>query len=152
LLVQGDEPLIENTTIKKMIDLIQNSEAKKEIFTFRTPVHDPIDAVNSTIIKVVTNTENKVLFASRSVIPYPKESIDFQYFKSVGVYAYPRDVLLKWKSLRLGYIESVEEHDFMRLLENEIVVRAFPIETSTISVDTPKDLERVRQLFRQQAK
>jgi CMP-2-keto-3-deoxyoctulosonic acid synthetase len=35
----------------------------------------------------------------------------------------------------------------MRLLENEIPVRAFEIDTATISVDTPKDLERARKIM-----
>jgi 3-deoxy-manno-octulosonate cytidylyltransferase (CMP-KDO synthetase) len=152
LLIQGDEPLIEGKTIRTMVEIIARTTSKDEVFTFRAPISNPVDAVNSTIIKVVANTKNRVLFASRSAIPYPKESVSFQYYKSVGVYAYPRAVLLKWKSLRSASIESVEEHDFMRLLENEIIVRAFPIDTSTISVDTPKDLERVRQLFQQQTK
>ncbi|MDR0643299.1 MAG: 3-deoxy-manno-octulosonate cytidylyltransferase [Treponema sp.] len=147
LLVQGDEPLLEKNTARKMVSIVNASGVDNEVFTFKMAITNPIDAVNSTIIKIVTNAENRVLFASRSAIPYPKESVDFAYYKSVGIYAYPRKVLKNYGSLRTSYIESVEEHDFMRLLENEIPVRAFPIDTATISVDTPKDLERVRRLL-----
>jgi 3-deoxy-manno-octulosonate cytidylyltransferase (CMP-KDO synthetase) len=147
LLTQGDEPLLEENVIRKMVNIATASGVDNEVFTFKMAIKNPIDAINNTIIKIVTNMENKVLFASRSAIPYPKESIDFTYYKSVGVYAYPRRVLQNFGSFRTSYLESVEEHDFMRLLENEIPIRAFPIDTTTISVDTPKDLERVRKLL-----
>lgn len=36
----------------------------------------------------------------------------------------------------------------MRMLENGIRIKAFEIDTDTISVDTQKDLKRVRQLMK----
>ncbi|MDR1643242.1 MAG: 3-deoxy-manno-octulosonate cytidylyltransferase [Clostridiales bacterium] len=147
ILIQGDEPLIEERVIRKMAEMCNAYAGCSDVLTFKMAIKNPIDAINSTVIKIVANEKNRVLFASRSPIPYPKESVDFTYYKSVGVYAYPRAVLLGYGELRSSIIETAEEHDFMRLLENEIPVRAFEIDTATISVDTPKDLERVRKIM-----
>ncbi len=147
LLVQGDEPLIETETICNMLKRIREDPDKKCVRTFKTPVKNPVDAVNNTIIKIVTDKYDNVLFASRSPIPYPKGGIEFEYFKSVGVYAYPREILLRYSSLPKGELEKAEDHDFMRMLENDIPIKAYLCNTSTISVDTAKDLDRVRKIM-----
>lgn len=147
LLVQGDEPLLEPETIQCMLDKLYNECVFDGVRTFKTPIKNPVDAVNYTIIKIVTDVEDNVLIASRSPIPYPKNGIEFQYYKSVGVYLYPREILLRYPTLRRGYLEMAEDHDFMRMLENGIKVKAYTVTTSTLSVDTPKDLERVRKIM-----
>lgn len=147
ILIQGDEPLIESQTISEMVRRISNDPDPNCVRTFRVSIKNPVDVVNSTIIKIVTDLENNVLLASRSPIPYPKANIDFQYYKSVGVYAYPRPILLKYGSLKKGPLEKAEDHDFMRMLENGIRIKAYPWDTETISVDTPKDLERIKKIM-----
>lgn len=147
LLVQGDEPLLERETILEMKRRIEECPDFKGVRTFRTEIENPIDVVNYTIIKIVTDLEDNVLLASRSAIPYPKNGIAFKYYKSVGVYAYPREILLQYPNLQIGPLEKIEDHDFMRMLENGIAIKAYPWSTNTISVDTPKDVERVRKIL-----
>ena len=147
ILVQGDEPLLEKEVINVMINKVEESPDYNGVRTFKTSIKNPVDAVNSTIIKIVTDLNENVLFASRSAIPYPKGGIDFTYYKSVGVYAYPRSILLEYPKLCKGDLEKAEDHDFMRMLENGIKIKAYEINTNTISVDTPKDLERVKRIM-----
>lgn len=147
ILIQGDEPLLEPESIEHMIDLVNDNPEDNSVRTFRTPIKNPVDAINYTIIKIVTDLQDNVLLASRSAIPYPKGGIDFQYFKSVGIYAYPRSVLLKYPTLKHGPLEAAEDHDFMRMLENGINMKAYVYETETISVDTQKDMDRVKKIM-----
>lgn len=150
ILIQGDEPLIEPETISQMIYRIKAEEDCSFVRTFKTPILNPVDAVNSTIIKIVTDMEENVLFASRSPIPYPKGGIEFVYYKSVGVYGYPKEVLIKYPFLKKGTLEQAEDHDFMRMLENGIRMKAYTWQTRTISVDTPKDLERIKRIMEEE--
>lgn len=147
VLIQGDEPLLEGETISRMVKIVRRDPSDESVKTFKTPIKNPVDIVNYTVIKVVTDLNDNVLFASRSAIPYPKGGIGFQYYKSVGIYAYPRSVLLQYPGLPRGPLESAEDHDFMRMLENGINMKAYAHDTETISVDTPKDLERVRKIM-----
>ena len=147
VLIQGDEPLIEIESIEEMCRLVKQDNEPDCVYTFKTPIHNPVDVVNVTIIKTVTDLNNRILFSSRSPIPYPKNSIDFDYYKTVGLYAYPRNVIKNYSELTCGPVEAVEEHDIIRMLENGITIKAFPLETDTISVDTEKDLQRVRKII-----
>lgn len=145
ILIQGDEPLIDPSAIDDMVRRVRNSpENRDKVHTFRTPIKSPVDVVNPTIIRIVTDLNDKILFASRGIIPFPKSAVDFQYYKTVGIYAYPRSVLIDYKNLKIGPLEKIEEHDIVRLLENGIPIYAYPYNTETISVDTLKDLDRVR--------
>lgn len=150
VLIQGDEPLIESETVSEMIHHIRTESDDSVVRTFKTPITNPVDAVNSTIIKIVTDLEDNVLFASRSPIPYPKGGIEFTYYKSVGVYGYPKEILMKYPLLQRGKLEQAEDHDFMRMLENGIPMKAYTWHTRTISVDTPKDLERVKKIMEEE--
>jgi len=149
ILIQGDEPLLEPETIEIMIEKIKENQDKENgvVYTFKTEITKPVDLINHTIIKIVTALDDKVLIASRSPVPYPKAGIAYPYYKSVGVYAYPRSVLLGYPHLIKGPLEQAEEHDFMRMLENGISIKAFTHKTETISVDTLKDLERVKSIM-----
>lgn len=147
ILIQGDEPLLETQLIDDMVHIIKESAEKDCVYTYKTEIKNPVDAVNNSIIKIVTNMENYVLFASRSAIPYPKAGLDFKYFKSVGIYAYPYSILDKFPEYRIGDLEKIEDHDFMRLLENRVAIKALEADTQTISVDTPKDLKRIIKIL-----
>ncbi|WP_202966417.1 3-deoxy-manno-octulosonate cytidylyltransferase [Treponema endosymbiont of Eucomonympha sp.] len=150
ILIQGDEPLLESETISDMIQLVSSQDINKDlscVYTYKTQIHLPVDAVNPTIIKIATDLYDTVLLASRSPIPFPQTAMNFDYYKSVGVYAYPLPVLKNYYSLIKGPLDKAENHDFMRLLENQVKIKAITYDTETISVDTPKDLERVRRII-----
>lgn len=147
VLIQGDEPLIEIDNIEEICRRIEEDNNSECVYTFKTPIHNPVDVVNWTIIKTVTDLNDRILFSSRSPIPYPKNSIDFVYYKTVGIYAYPRSIIQNYGDLKCGPIEAIEEHDIIRMLENGIIMKAFTIESDTISVDTEKDLQRVRSII-----
>jgi 3-deoxy-manno-octulosonate cytidylyltransferase (CMP-KDO synthetase) len=147
ILIQGDEPLIESELISDMAKLSLNGEIGEDAATFKTRIRNPVDVVNHTVIKIITDVDDNMIFASRSTIPYPQKNIDFAYYKTVGVYCYPRSIAMAYPNLKVGYLEEAEDHDLVRLLANGVRVKAFERESVTVSVDTPKDLERVRELI-----
>jgi 3-deoxy-manno-octulosonate cytidylyltransferase (CMP-KDO synthetase) len=134
ILIQGDEPLVEPKLISELAGLARRGEIGGNVVTFRTPVHSPVDVVNNTIIKVIVGVDDNMVFASRSAIPYPQKSLDFTYYKTVGVYCYPRSVALAYPNLKVGYLEKAEDHDLIRLLANGIRIKSFERETITIKV------------------
>jgi 3-deoxy-manno-octulosonate cytidylyltransferase (CMP-KDO synthetase) len=115
LLIQGDEPLIESELISDMAKRARSGEIGESTATFRTPVRNPIDIANHTVIKIITDVDDNMIFASRSAIPYPQKSIDFTYYKTVGVYCYPRAIALAYPTLKVSYLEKAEDHDLVKL-------------------------------------
>jgi 3-deoxy-manno-octulosonate cytidylyltransferase (CMP-KDO synthetase) len=51
-----------------------------------------------------------------------------------------------YRKTPIGRIESIESIEQLRLLENRKLVKAAITDNFSMSVDTPKDLERVRRI------
>lgn len=144
--IAGDEPLIEPETIEKVI-----KEFKKEyndVVNLRTPIKNPIDVVNWTTMKVVTNADGYALYASRNPIPYPKASLNYTYYKHMRTYGLTKKALDFFVDHNKGPLETVEDFDLLRFLEYGMKVKIIDVESSTISVDTQKDLDRVREIIK----
>ena len=90
--IQGDEPLLEPETIKAAImPFFENKDL--QITNLMTKIKNPVDVVNCTVPKVITNKEGKGIYLTRSTSPYPKGKIDFDYYKQVCVYGYKPEAL-----------------------------------------------------------
>lgn len=145
--IQGDEPLIEPESIDKVIEIIISDDSV-ECATLKTKFTSPIDVINSTTPKVVTDLHDNILLISRSPIPYPKAALNYSIYKPLGTYAFKRDILLKYRNMEMGPLEKAEEIELLRLLENGYKVRIGTVSSETIAVDTQKDLDRVREIIK----
>lgn len=146
----GDEPLIEPETIKKLIEEYKKSHS--DVVNLRTKIINPIDALNWTTMKVVTDANGYALYASRSPIPYPKASIKYDYYKHMGTYALTKKALNFFATHEKGNIEKIEDFDLLRFLEYGMKVKIVDVFSETISVDTPKDLQRVENIIKERNK
>lgn len=144
--IAGDEPLIEPENIDKVIGPLKKDK-NLLVSNLKTKIVNPIDVVNWTTMKVVCNSENDIILASRSPLPYPKATTDITYYKHMGTYALRKEALDFFYNTEKGAIESIEDFDLLRFLEHHIKVRAVEVNSQTVSVDTEKDLERVRKLM-----
>jgi 3-deoxy-manno-octulosonate cytidylyltransferase (CMP-KDO synthetase) len=145
--VMGDEPLIQPEDISKVINSIDDSTYASILCTaFR----DGVDLINTTTHKYVLNDDNDVIYISRFPIPYPQYRTDYVIHKGIGAIAYTEEALDFYVSCPVGRLESIEGVDLLRLLERRKPVKAVLTDNYCLSVDTPKDLERVRQIISQQ--
>lgn len=147
--IQGDEPLLEPDVIQTLVDLIKNDDEVR-CATLKTEYHNPVDVVNGTTPKVVNDKHGDIMLFSRAPIPYPKASLNYKYYKPMGVYAFRPDVLKYYVSLERGDIEKVEDIELLRLLENGVKIRIKEVTSRTIAVDTEKDLMRVIDVIKSQ--
>ena len=145
--VAGDEPLIEAKNIDLAIkEMIDNNDA---VVNLKTLIENPVDVINWTTMKVVTDDKNYALFASRSPIPYPKANVDINYYKHMGTYVFKKEALDFFVNTKRGSIENIEDFDLLRFIEHNKKVKIIEVNSKTISVDTPKDLERVGVIIKE---
>jgi 3-deoxy-manno-octulosonate cytidylyltransferase (CMP-KDO synthetase) len=69
----------------------------------------------------------------------------------VGLYVYRRDTLLKLAALPATPLEIVESLEQLRALAHGIRIHVVDTSHAVAGVDTPADLERVRQLMHETA-
>lgn len=147
VVIMGDEPLIKASDEERLIDSLDRTPEADAIM-LTEEFGDPVDAVNTTTIKLAINDEGYLIFMSRAAIPYPKEAIGYKLYKNVGCYAFRREALEFFLATEPGNIERAEGIELLRLLENHRKVMTVPIESESMAVDTQKDLERIREAYR----
>jgi len=144
--LQGDEPLVRSGDIDM---LIQGMLADPSVHV-GTLCHaiDAGVALDPNTVKVVLAENGDALYFSRAPIPYPRDERDSaHYLKHIGVYAYRREVLSRYATLPQPMMEHAEKLEQLRLLAAGMRIRAFCVEPTGPSVDTPECLERVRALM-----
>ena len=114
--LNGDEPLINTQAIEAAIPdkIPQDYEFGTNIITEITNCAQVMDASN---IKMVFDNEMNALYMSRTPIPYPFKSIDFQYYKHIGIIGYNKKMLDFYKNSLPGRFEMIEGIDTMRFLD-----------------------------------
>lgn len=145
--VNGDEPLIESSAIEAMIPSDDTDPASSYFANGMMILRDPIDAYDSSKIKIATDMKGYGLYMARSPIPFPKGRSDFQLKKFVGIQCFTKKALEFVHFTPRGYLESIEDIDEFRFLENGHKVKFILTEATTLSVDTQKDLEKVRKIM-----
>lgn len=147
--IQGDEPLLEPSTIRAAIVPFY-SDPDLEISNLMTKIKDPVDVVNFTVPKVITNKDGIGVYLTRAAAPYPKGNIDFSYYKQVCVYGFRPGALQFYCDYGLKYgkakAEAVEDIEILRFIENGYKVRYIEVDSETVAVDTPNDPEKVRAI------
>lgn len=144
--VNGDEPLMETSCVE---DLIPTGVDPEESYVANGMMNliDPIDAYDSSKIKIATDMMGYGMYMARSPIPFPKGRSDFKLKKFVGVQCFTKKALEFASKTPRGYLESIEDIDEFRFLENGHKIKFVLTEATTVSVDTPKDLEKVRMII-----
>lgn len=149
--IQGDEPLLEPHTIQAAIEPFY-SDPDLQITNLMTKITDPVDVVNFTVPKVITNKDGIGIYLTRSMAPYPKGKIDYQYYKQVCVYGFKPEALEFYCKYGEQYgkakIEEIEDIEILRFIENGYKVQYIEVDSETVAVDTPNDLEKVIGIVR----
>ncbi len=146
--IQGDEPLIHPETINQLIQTLKNP--KCEIATAYTHFEDTETLFSVSEAKIVTDKQGKILYFSRSVIPYQRNIKDnelwlskYEYKKHLGIYGFRRQVLLEIANIPPSPLEQSESLEQLRWLENGYQIYGFYTPHDAFGVDTPADIERI---------
>lgn len=147
--IQGDEPLLEPDTIAKAIAPFYENESL-QVTNLMTKIKDPVEIVNFTVPKVITNKDGIGIYLTRATAPYPKGSVSYDYYKQVCVYGFKPEALQFFceygKKHGKAKIEAIEDIEILRFIENGYAVQYIEVDSETVAVDTQNDLLKVQQL------
>ena len=144
--VQGDEPLIPPQALDALVAAF-DERPDLQMATLMTPMTED-EYENPAAVKVVVSLDGHALYFSRSLIPLPRnKGPQWRCYKHIGVYAYRRDFLLRFAALPPSPLEMTESLEQLRALEHGVRIRVIETPCHSVGVDTPEDLEQVRQLF-----
>jgi len=151
--LQGDEPLMPPGLIRAVAGLLASRPAAG-MATACHAIAGREDFLNPNVVKVVTDHEGYALFFSRAPIPWPREvmagksSAPIKAFRHIGLYAYRAGFVARYAAWPTCPLETIESLEQLRVLWNgEKIAVVEADEAPLAGVDTPEDLERVRNFF-----
>lgn len=136
--IQGDEPLLNPNDINNLINFFDPK--KHDIVLGYLPAKIK---KNVNTVKVVLNKESQVLYLSRQDIPLNFRK-NFEMFKQVGLVGFTSESIQKFAKSEQTDLELTEGVELLRALEMDLRLYGVMLDYENRSVDTPDDLEFVR--------
>ena len=144
--LQGDEPLIEPLAVEAL--LLAMADPAVEMATLSRPLAEG-ELTRPEVVKVVCDGRGDALYFSRAAIPHRRAGGASPLARAhVGVYAFRQSFLERFAGWPPGRLEEEEALEQLRVLERGHRIRVVETSYAGCGVDTPEDLERVRELLR----
>jgi 3-deoxy-manno-octulosonate cytidylyltransferase (CMP-KDO synthetase) len=156
--VQGDEPLIDPALIDAVAALL-DARREASMSTAAHPIDNVADLANPNVVKVVLDAKGMALYFSRAAIPWCRDGFangivalpQVALLRHVGIYGYRAGFLREFPRMPQAPIETTEALEQLRALWHGHRIAVHVTERAPgAGVDTPQDLERVRDHFRAQ--
>lgn len=139
--LQADLPSIMPKTIKQLHELAINNNS--QIATLVTKIKDIKKINDPNVVKSVISFSSKnvgnAIYFSRSSVPYSSKV----FYEHIGVYAFQRDILDYFVTLKPSALEKIESLEQLRALENEIKIDIRLVNDAPIGIDTPEDINKL---------
>ena len=134
--IQGDEPLINISSVDALIDRLDESVGG--MATLACPFTSDEDFQARDIVKVVVDASGNALYFSRAPIGSREAAL-----RHIGVYAYRRQALERFVSLGVSPLERAESLEQLRALQHGFKIAVLQTNQPHLGVDRPEDVARV---------
>ena len=141
--VQGDEPLVDPQAITALGKLVHGGARMATLARHLQPGEEHLPQV----VKVVLDARGRALYFSRSLIPFPRSPGEVLPLAHLGLYGFDAATLQQVAALPETNLERAEGLEQLRALWNGIPIEVGVGNFTSVAVDTPEDLERVRRLY-----
>lgn len=155
--VQGDEPLIDPQLINRTAEVLVENNV--QMATAAHEIHDFDEFCNPNVVKVVLDKNRNALYFSRAMMPFPRDAMregrkalpaEAAPLRHIGIYAYRAGFLQRYAEMAESPLENIEALEQLRVLwHGHPIAVEITAEAPAAGVDTPEDLERVREVFPQ---
>ncbi|GAB1370059.1 3-deoxy-manno-octulosonate cytidylyltransferase [Candidatus Kapaibacterium sp.] len=145
--IQGDEPFINKEAVQKLISAF--NDKKVDVATLVQKIDDEMQISDPNYVKVVFSLDGSVLYFSRAPIPYNRDNdTGAIYYEHIGIYAFRKDALIKFSSLKPTPLEILEKIEPIRFLENGMKIKVYETNYMGIEIDTEEDLVKANEFIK----
>tara|TARA_B100001248_G_scaffold129007_1_gene96707 strand:- start:57 stop:722 length:666 start_codon:yes stop_codon:yes gene_type:complete len=150
--VQGDEPTIRPSDIKKIIKT--KIKFPNHVVCGYDKIHKFENPFSLNLPKVVINEKNELIYMSRLAIPGSKKKLEKkEYLKQVCIYAFSKNELKKFNSRnKKGKLEKIEDIEILRFFEDDIKIKMVKLNSSSVAVDEKNDVKKAEKIMKKSLK
>jgi len=153
--LQADEPLMPAACLDQVAALL-DKRTDCEVASLYWPISEAEEVRNPNAVKVVTDSEDRALYFSRSPVPFARAHAGInaavtkgiEWNRHLGLYAYRLGALRRYTSCAATPLEKAEHLEQLRIMEQGgRIAMARACELIPAGIDTQEDLERVRKFI-----
>jgi 3-deoxy-manno-octulosonate cytidylyltransferase (CMP-KDO synthetase) len=142
--IQGDEPLLMPELLDAMVNPLREDDTLSAT-NLMAPIETMEEFISPNTVKAVINVEGFALYFSRQPIPTQKGLSGPAVYRQLGLYAFRKKTLMRYRDLPPTPLEQRESVDMMRLVEHSIPLKMILCRRGTIGVDTPADRQKAEE-------
>lgn len=138
-LVNGDEILVNPESITKSINSFKSND-----WADVTILAVPYSKEHSySDFKVVLDINDRVMYISRNDIPSSSRNSVGARLKAYHIMCFSKKALDAYRNLDRSPLESIEDHELLRLIENGFNIHCTVVHEECVSFDTMEDLNYI---------
>lgn len=143
--IQGDQPLVDPRCFDAVVQPFHD-DPLVQMSTLAFAIVDPREISDPKDVKVTFDQKGDALYFSRAAIPHGRDGSEgYDTYKHLGVYAYTREFLERFRSLAPGRLETIEKLEQLRAMEHGYPIRVVVTPYDSPEVDLPVDIQRVQE-------
>lgn len=142
--IQGDEPALNPDALGALVEAF--ADEKVRVGTLARAISAK-DAASPDKVKIALAVNSDALYFSRSPIPFDRDARGADFLGHIGIYAFRLPALRLFTSLPPSRLETLEQLEQLRLLENNIPIRVVKTVWPGLEVNRPEDIPGVTALL-----
>jgi 3-deoxy-manno-octulosonate cytidylyltransferase (CMP-KDO synthetase) len=142
--LQGDEPFIKPAMLSQLVAPFLAGE-NPVMTTLASPLDITKDHHEAGAVKVITDLNQNAIYFSRAPIPYFRTEHAAPVYHHMGLYAFSREFLATYATLKQTPLELVESLEQLRVIEHGYKIRICLTESRTLEINTPQEFEDAQQ-------
>lgn len=143
--IQGDEPVIDPKSINEVVTEYRKFGDDYIAYNLYKYIDDVDEIETDTIIKVIANEKDELMYMSRLGVPFNKSSATSKYKKQVCVYGFTKKALEVFSNRKKTLNEQFEDIEILRFIDMGYKVKMKETNVNSIAVDIPSDIIKVEK-------
>lgn len=145
--IQGDEPVIDPCVISQLIEEYKKNGNQYIAYNLYKIINDESEINSDTIIKVIVNEKDELMYMSRLPVPFSKSEVNAVHRQQIPVYGYTFEALELFSKYKKTINEQFEDIELLRFVDLGYKIKMSRTEAVSTSVDVPDDINKILKIL-----
>ncbi len=141
--IQGDEPVIDPDSISQIVNTYNQYGNEYMVYNLYKIITDTTEINSKTIIKVIVNENDDIMYMSRLPIPFSNTKLLPSFRQQIPVYGFTKDALTIFSNHSKTINEQFEDIELLRFIDLGYKIKVQETTVDSIAVDVPSDILKV---------
>lgn len=141
--IQGDEPVIDPQSIEQIVQIYKEYSDDYMVYNLYKVITDEDEINSQTIVKVIVNEFNDVMYMSRLPVPYSNSGLNQDFKQQIPVYGFTKKALEVFSQYSKTINEQFEDVELLRFIDLGYKIKMTETTVDSIAVDIPADVKKV---------